>query len=688
MGQIVEIYKGTFFTIPDEPTKNSVDNYKAHPKDQKWKLIERPENWDLMTKAAQDHHINMIDDYCTFGYWFFIKGVLTYITGDHFHYLNEFKLDIGYPDYRDADRRWFYHWEICEKDDECFGQIYGKKRRDGYTYRALSILLNHARKTFNANYGIMSKTGHDAKECFLKLKYSLEEYIDYLKPQEKTNSETRIIFDKPAQRITSKTVKVEKKLALNTTISWRNTKENSFDSMAIKRILCDEPAKWEEANVEVWYNKARKFLSKGMNITGKILFGSSVNESTKGGDKFEKIWKGSDRTERTKNNRTLSGMYRYFVPAYDGYEGCIDEYGASVIETPEIPIMGIDGVLIKKGAREYLQDESDAFKKAGDMVGYYEHKREFPFTENDMFIEPANRNASWELDCLYQQIEHNDMHVISNTLVYGYFNWLNGERDTVVEWNSVPYGDARAKHTYAWLPPVEDRNKFTKINGKKAPANSHIGLFSLDPYSAVKTIEKRGSKAASHGFKKYDIMATDTKLSDTFIGEYWNRLSDPLLVYEDMLMQSHFFGWGILPEKNVRTFNDYARNRDYNNYIIASPEMSMNDYIENIGKDEDGGVSTNKKTQQQYVEYAASYIKNKIGINSVTGKMGYMPFNNTLKDLVAFDITHWTPYDLSVSFMLCILGSRGISQLKPKEGRNIDFFQQYNNAGRVSVRNK
>jgi len=671
-----EIYKGIVYTYPDLPKDKDVDNYKVKKHLQKWKRVELPEYWDSLSPSEQEVFINKIDDYCTFGYTFFNNGVKTYITGDHFHYLNEFQLDVGYPDYRDSDRRWFYHWEICDKDPDCFGQDYGKKRRDGYSYRALSNILNHARRTFNANYGIMSKTGSDAKECFLKLKFALEKYRDFLKPQEKTSSETKIVFDKPVQRITSKTLKQERKIALNTTISWRNTRENSFDSMAVKRILCDEPGKWEEANVEVWWSKARKFLSKGARITGKCMFGSSVNEQGKGGAKFKKIWELSDFTQKTENGRTVSGLYRYFTPAYDGFEGHIDEYGMSVIETPEKPVMGIDGEWITKGAKPYLEDERKAYKDAGDMVGYYEHRREYPFNEDDMFINPANELMSWDIAKVYQQIEYNDIHGIEDTLEYGYFQWIGGIRDNPngVEWIKTKWDDPMCKWSFAWFPPKEECNQWIIKNGAKSPSNTHKGLFSLDPYSAVNVrADGKPSKAASHGVKKADSMHTIKHKH--YISEYWNRLKDPLLVYEDMIMQCIYFGWALLPERNVRNCNDYFRNRDLHNYLLPAPSMTNDAFIEDSEKNVDAGLANaDGKTRQQLTEYQSSWITNHCGQNEKTGEMGFMPFNNTLKDWLVFDVTKWTPFDLSVSSMIGCLGADAVIEIKKPQAQPSTFF--------------
>ena len=41
------------------------------------------------------------------GIWFMNNGEPTYMTGEHYYYLNWCKMDIGYPEYRDRDRRFF-----------------------------------------------------------------------------------------------------------------------------------------------------------------------------------------------------------------------------------------------------------------------------------------------------------------------------------------------------------------------------------------------------------------------------------------------------------------------------------------------------------------------------------------------------------------------------------------------------
>ena len=42
------------------------------------------------------------------GYWFYNNGKPTYMTGSHYMYLQWTSIDVGYPDFREANRIFFY----------------------------------------------------------------------------------------------------------------------------------------------------------------------------------------------------------------------------------------------------------------------------------------------------------------------------------------------------------------------------------------------------------------------------------------------------------------------------------------------------------------------------------------------------------------------------------------------------
>ena len=233
------LFEGLVFNIPESPKKNSDILYFNLPKkDQKWKRIPLPDNFNSWSKEKQDAFAFEENRKCKEGIFFYNYGEITYITGDHYFYLQWFRIDGGYPDYRDRDRRWYYHWFLCDNDIDCLGQDYGKLRRDGYSFRVAAIILNRARKTFDSNYGIVSKTGDDAKEMFQKLVHGFVSSPYFFKPQVESGEQPKkeLVFRTPQKRITHKNRIVAEELSLNTKISWTATTENAFDGTKQKII--------------------------------------------------------------------------------------------------------------------------------------------------------------------------------------------------------------------------------------------------------------------------------------------------------------------------------------------------------------------------------------------------------------------------------------------------------------------
>ena len=111
---------------------------------------------------------------------------------------------------------------------------------------------------------------------------------------------------------------------------------------------------------------------------------STVNELSKsGGENFKNLWNDSDPNDLDANGRTRSGLYQYFTPAYDGYEGFIDEYGMSVVDTPD----NEQSKFIDKkiGAKEFLDNIRSSYKNNTSKLS--EEKRQRPFS-----IDEASRS--------------------------------------------------------------------------------------------------------------------------------------------------------------------------------------------------------------------------------------------------------------------------------------------------------
>ena len=98
------------------------------------------------------------------GFWFYNKGKATYITGTHYMYLQWSKIDVGQPDFREANRLFYLFWEACKADRRCYGMCYLKNRRSGFSFMASGETVNLATISSDARYGVLSKSGSDAKK--------------------------------------------------------------------------------------------------------------------------------------------------------------------------------------------------------------------------------------------------------------------------------------------------------------------------------------------------------------------------------------------------------------------------------------------------------------------------------------------------------------------------------------------
>ena len=100
------------------------------------------------------------------GFWFYNKGIPTYITGTHYMYLQWSKIDVGQ--------------QTLEKQTDC--SLYSGKlvkqikvlrnvhilKTDGQDFLLWhqAKLVNHATISSDARFGVLSKSGADAKKMF------------------------------------------------------------------------------------------------------------------------------------------------------------------------------------------------------------------------------------------------------------------------------------------------------------------------------------------------------------------------------------------------------------------------------------------------------------------------------------------------------------------------------------------
>ena len=618
------------------------------------------------------------------GYWFMCDGIPTYLTGSHYMYLNWTKIDVGSPDFRQANRIFFYFWEACKIDKRCYGMCYLKNRRSGFSFMASSETVHQATVTKDARFGVLSKTGADAKKMFTdKIVPISVNYPFFFKPIQDgmDRPKTEIAYRVPASKLTKRSLKatVESEIqigaGLDTTIDWKNTGDNSYDGEKLRLLVHDESGKWEKPdNILNNWRVTKTCLRLGSKIVGKCMMGSTSNALDKGGENFKKLYYDSDLTtcNRNRNGQTPSGLYALFIPMEWGYEGFIDKFGFPVFDTPESPVEGIDGELIDYGVIEHWENEVAGLKHDSD--GLNEYYRQFPRSEKHAFRDEAV-NSLFNLTKIYEQIDFNEELVREGYTSRGNFAWKGGIKDSEVVWNP----NNRGRFVISWTPPIALRNQIVIKNGIKYPGNVNLGAFGCDSYDISGTVDGGGSKGALHGVTGFS-MVPDVPSNEFFL-EYIARPQTAEIFFEDVLMACVFYGMPILAENNKPRLLYHLKRRGYRGFSMNRPDKTW----KNMSKSEQelGGIpNSSEDIKQAHAAAIESYIEEFVGILNEDGDHGKMYFQKTLEDWARFDITKRTAHDASISSGLALMA---IHRLKyrphaEREVKKIDIgFSRYNN---------
>ena len=441
---------------------------------------------------------------------------------------------------------------------------YLKNRRSGFSFMSSSEIVNLATSTSDSQLGILSKTGADAKSMFTSKVVPISvNYPFFFKPIQDgmDRPKTEIAYRVPATRFTRKRLNSnerEKELTgLDTTINWKNTANNSYDSEKLKLLIHDEFAKWEKPNnIESNWSVTQTCLILGRRVIGKCMMGSTCNSQKLGGKEGKSLYESSNVKKRDKNGRTKSGLYALFIPMEWNFEGFIDEYGMPVFDTPSKPIMGIDGELIDIGVIDYWKNREDGLKGNSDSLN--EFYRQFPRTEAHAFRDEA-KHSIFDTNKIYEQIDFNGELKYSGTLTRGNFQWDSGIKDSRVVFSPSKNG----RFLISWTPPYDMQNKIIRKNGNKYPANEELGAFGCDPYDISGTVDGRGSKGSLHGLTKFNMGDVP---SNHFFLEYTAKPPSAEIFFEDVLMSLVFYGMPLLAENNRPRLLYYLKRRGYRGY--------------------------------------------------------------------------------------------------------------------------
>jgi len=547
---------------------------------------------------------------------------------------------------------------------------------------ASAELVNQATMSSDSRFGVLSKSGADAKKMFTDKVVPISvNYPFFFKPIQDgmDRPKTELAYRIPASKLTRRKLdsgeKLEELDGLDTTIDWKNTGDNSYDGEKLKLLAHDESGKWERPdNIKNNWKVTKTCLRLGRRIIGKCMMGSTSNALDKGGQNFKDIYSSSDVRNRNRNGQTRSGLYSFFIPMEWNYEGYIDMYGYPVFDTPKKPIIGIDGLPINIGVIEYWDNEADGLKD--DQDGLNEFYRQFPRTEKHAFRDET-RESLFNLIKIYEQIDHNEDINNKANFTKGSFQWINGVKDTSVIFMPSKTG----RFLISWIPPKNLQNRVIIKNGNKYPSNEHVGAFGCDSYDISGTVDGRGSNGALHGLTKFSM---EDAPPNHFFLEYIARPQTAETFFEDVLMALVFYGMPILCENNKPRLLYYLKRRGYRGYSMNRPDKVWNKL--SVTEREIGGIpNSSEDIKQAHAAAIESYIENHVGF--LGENYGDMYFQRTLEDWCKFNINNRTKHDASISSGLAVMACNK-NKYKPIADRSVKYIdlgiKRYDNKGSVS----
>ena len=689
-GEIGEIYKiqDLLIALPKEKDTVEFENdrwsYTKYPKE--LSKIKSVFDWEEYPLDFKEKWYDYIDKEFTRreeGFWFINKGKPTYITGTNYMYLQWSKIDVGQPDFRESNRLFYIFWEACKADKRSYGMCYLKNRRSGFSFMSSAESVNLATISTDSRFGILSKSGPDAKKMFTDKVVPISvNYPFFFKPIQDgmDRPKTELAYRVPASKFTRRKLDSNEKLqeitGLDTTIDWKNTGDNSYDGEKLKLLVHDESGKWEKpTNILNNWRVTRTCLRLGSRVIGKCMMGSTSNALDKGGGNFKKLYNDSDVTQRNANGQTRSGLYSLFIPMEWNYEGYIDSYGFPVFNTPKEGVEDPHGTKITQGVIEYWDNEVEGLKS--DQDGLNEFYRQFPRTTKHAFRDESKQSL-FNLTKIYEQIDFNEDLKNSIKVTKGSFQWENAKQDTKVIF--VPNKDGRFLVT--WVPPAHLQNKRYIKNGTNYPGNEHCGAFGCDPYDISGTVDGRGSNGSLHGLTKFSMEDVPPNM---FFLEYIARPQTAEIFFEDVLMACVFYGMPILAENNKPRLLYYFKRRGYRGYSINRPDRKYNKL--SVTERELGGIpNSSEDIKQAHAAAIETYINDFVG-RKETGH-GDTYFQRTLEDWARFNINNRTKHDASISSGLALMACnkhRYAPNAPRQRPQAVDLgFKKYDNKGSTS----
>ena len=689
MRETIEIY-GTQVLLPEQPLLAEMLYSDQSRKQQKWVKQELPEyfekvdvnkNGDLFLTPQQQSYASKEVERCKKGVWAKIGGTYRYLTGKYYFFLQYYTLEDGIsPDFREADRLYFLFHDYWYKIDWCLGNVRTKKRRQGASSQSCSNLLYEAIFYKSSNCGLISKTKDDSKDTFTQMvTFAYRQLPIFLKPKQvnKEDSVTELQFAHKAQLSKDNTVStIKKEEGHNSRINYKAPVLNAYDRGRMSYVLGDEFGKLpKDVPASTLLGIISKTLVKGVKRVGWIDMPSTTNDLLKGGGmEFYRIWKAADQFKRRP---TINRIVRFFQPAYEAYEGFIDEFGDSVIGTPTEEQYQY---LVEKWVRhdEVTGEQTSELSEEDIRLGaevYVKVKRrvglEGKDLEEEMRMNPCNEEEAFMSavdDCAFNalNIKKRQKELEANPVVMREVVFYRTE-DQSVSWRDINPNEKTFHWKVSYLPEKSKANKFRMDNRMRFPDNVNDGAITVDSYSNSQGGRKYGSKASAWIGRRFDI--NDPNNTGRAVGNLYGRPSEKDSLHNQVLLAAEYYGYLAFYEHTADDYDGYFKDRGKRGYLGKYP-LSLIDPTKREDAERHRGTPITPFSLTKQLDNAIAYFEHHCDM---------IDFPELLDNALLFDPYDRTSYDMVVSFLMLI--SVLIEPVKVPPPMKTPLVKIYDNTG-------
>lgn len=615
--------------------------------------------WDFLNENQIEYYeeiefINRQIDRLFNGYWCFINGKLTYIDGEHYIYINFWNIDIGLPDYRDAQRRSFIAEKHFETNSIDLGICSPKRRRMGKTFEIVFKLFIGTAYKEKVQSGFQSKEEDTAETTYrthlIEPFYSLPFFLkpNYIKLADK------ILFNQDENKNSSKEIKETIIGSLNSSIGYKSSTEQAYNGVKLYRYLADEIGNTKECNILIRHDITVQCLALFEEKKGFGYYISSVEEmDAKVGEDFLSLCRDSNYYDRLPNGRTKSGFVFMFFSAVDGLDGCIGEYGESIIETPtDAQYEYLKEKYYSKpenrnlefkrmGAMEKILSQRDFLRKNKMWDKLSSYMRQFPIYDADCFwvqTKDSDFNVTGIQDRL-QELRHGN-----TKLIKGNLRWDGVPFKSRVVWEPHPQGIFNCSMVLSDSESNQIFQDVIMLNGVQKvswfPDNEGKFMAGADSFRSNKTKSTKPSDGGiavlyrHNSFK--DKMPPEGDFanwtSDRFVLTYRYRQPTTDDYCEDVLKACIYYGCKVNAERQVDEVQKNFERWGFFGFLLHTVDRVKNK-ISDIA-----GEYTDVKSKEAIFAATRTYIQRHIGREVHTDIMDEWLKIRSMEEMTKYDL--------------------------------------------------